>query len=100
VANPGIVHSREAAGLRRRIAASGARSGGRGNSAGRGLLATLTRREQQVASLVSQDLTNRRMAQRLHVTENTIEMHQSNIFAKLGVSTRAEAGRDARGVRE
>jgi DNA-binding NarL/FixJ family response regulator len=69
VANPGIVYSREAAGLRRRIAASGARSGGRDNSAGRGLLAALTRREQQVASLVSQGLTNRRMAQRPHVTE-------------------------------
>jgi DNA-binding NarL/FixJ family response regulator len=59
----------------------------RGPAAGR---AALTRREQQVASLVSQGLTNRRIAQRLHVTDKTIEMHLSNIFAKLGVSSRTE----------
>jgi DNA-binding NarL/FixJ family response regulator len=54
------------------------------------VLSALTRREQQVASLVSQGLTNRRIAQRLHVTDKTIEMHLSNIFAKLGVSSRTE----------
>ena len=83
--------ARQAASLRRRIAARGSRGGpALGNPAGRTVLSGLTRREQQVASLVSQGLTNRRIAQRLHVTDKTVEMHLSNIFAKLGVSTRTE----------
>jgi len=86
--------ARSAAGLRRRIAASGARSqgtGGRGATAGQGTIATLTRRELQVASLVSDGLTNRGIAERLHVSDKTVEMHLSKIFTKLGVSTRTEA---------
>ena len=84
-------YARKAASLRRRIAARGSRGQpGTGNGAGRTALSALTRREQQVASLVSQGLTNRRIAQRLHVTDKTIEMHLSNIFAKLGVSSRTE----------
>ena len=63
----------------------------RGGPAGYGGTAALTRREQQVASLVSHGLTNRGIAERLHVTDKTVEMHLSNIFAKLGVSTRTEA---------
>jgi DNA-binding NarL/FixJ family response regulator len=83
--------ARKAASLRRRIAAHGSRSHpDGGNAAARTVLSALTRREQQVASLVSQGLTNRRIAQRLHVTDKTIEMHLSNIFAKLGVSSRTE----------
>jgi DNA-binding NarL/FixJ family response regulator len=84
-------YARKAASLRRRIAARGPRGQpGPGGGAGRTALSALTRREQQVASLVSQGLTNRRIAQRLHVTDKTIEMHLSNIFAKLGVSSRTE----------
>jgi len=84
-------YARKAASLRRRIAARGPRGHPEtGNRAGRTVLSALTRREQQVASLVSQGLTNRRIAQRLHVTDKTIEMHLSNIFAKLGVSSRTE----------
>jgi DNA-binding NarL/FixJ family response regulator len=55
------------------------------------MLIGLTRREQEVASLVSQGLTNRRIARHLHVSEKTIEKHLSNVFAKLGVSSRTEA---------
>jgi DNA-binding NarL/FixJ family response regulator len=83
--------ARQAASLRRRIAARGSRGRpARDSAAGRTVMSGLTRREQQVASLVSQGLTNRRIAQRLHVTDKTIEMHLSNIFAKLGVSSRTE----------
>jgi DNA-binding NarL/FixJ family response regulator len=84
--------ARSAAGLRRRMAASRPGNGrGRGDLAGYGTVAALTQREQQVASLVSHGLTNRGIAERLHVTDKTVEMHLSNIFAKLGVSTRTEA---------
>src|SRR5262249_3185644 len=83
--------ARQAASLRRRIAARGSRGRpARDNPAGPPVRSGPTRREQQVASLVSQGLTNRRIAQRLHVTDKTIEMHLSNIFAKLGVSSRTE----------
>jgi DNA-binding CsgD family transcriptional regulator len=63
------------------------------SSAGNGAVPaqTLTRRQQQVAALLSQGMTNRRIAQQLHVTDKTVEMHLSNIFAKLGVSSRTEA---------
>ena len=84
-------YARKAASLRRRIAARGSRDQpGTGSGAGHTALSALTRRERQVAWLVSQGLTNRRIAQRLHVTDKTIEMHLSNIFAKLGVSSRTE----------
>jgi DNA-binding NarL/FixJ family response regulator len=83
--------ARSAAGLGRRIAASGPGSREKIGTAGRGTTAMLTRRERQVACLVSEGLTNRGIAERLHVTDKTVEMHVSNIFAKLGVSTRTEA---------
>ena len=87
-----VTFARSAAGLRRRIAASGSRGGrGRDDTADLGQIAALTRRERQVVSLVSQGLTNRRIAQLLHVADKTIEMHLSNIFAKLGVSSRTQA---------
>ena len=82
----------QAAALRRRVAASGSRRGRRkGLTTAGGSLTMLTRREQEVAALVSQGLTNRSIAQRLYVTEKTIEMHLSNVFLKLGVSSRTEA---------
>jgi DNA-binding NarL/FixJ family response regulator/tetratricopeptide (TPR) repeat protein len=84
--------ARRAAGLRRRLAGVGSRgNGGRADGADHGVLTGLTRREQQVAGLVSQGLTNRHISRRLHVTEKTIEKHLSNVFAKLGVSSRTEA---------
>ncbi|WP_327328573.1 AAA family ATPase [Streptomyces sp. NBC_01210] len=49
----------------------------------------LTGREQQIAALVSDGLTNRLIAKKLHIAEKTVEMHLSNVFAKLGVSNRA-----------
>lgn len=48
----------------------------------------LTRREQQVANLAADGLTNRKIAQRLYITEKTVEVHLSRVYAKLGVSTR------------
>lgn len=49
----------------------------------------LTDRERQIAELVREGLTNRLIAKRLHISEKTVEMHLSKVFAKLGVANRA-----------
>ena len=50
----------------------------------------LTRREQEVADLVVAGLTNPEIASRLFVSQKTVETHMTNIFRKLGVSSRRE----------
>ncbi|MEV0967800.1 response regulator transcription factor [Microtetraspora glauca] len=59
-------------------------------------LPELTDREREVLDLVAAGLTNHAIAQRLFLSEKTIRNHVSNIFAKLGVSGRAEAVARAR----
>jgi DNA-binding NarL/FixJ family response regulator/tetratricopeptide (TPR) repeat protein len=78
--------ARLAATERRRLAAYAARS--RVGTSGTGL-GILTDREKQVAYLVAEGQTNRQIARQLQVTEKTVEMHLSKIFAKLEVSSRA-----------
>ena len=51
----------------------------------------LTRRELQVLALVASGKTNRAIAADLVISEKTVARHVSNIFAKLGLSTRAAA---------
>ena len=77
------VLARQATVERRRLAARSSRTPDRGH------LAPLTRRETEIAELVTEGLTNRQIAQRLYITEKTVEMHLSNMFAKLRVSSRA-----------
>jgi DNA-binding CsgD family transcriptional regulator len=51
----------------------------------------LTAREVEVLSLVADGLSNREVAERLVVSEHTVHRHVANIYAKLGVSSRAAA---------
>ena len=51
----------------------------------------LTPRELQVLQLVVAGSTNRRIATQLFLSERTVHRHLSNIFDKLGVSSRTEA---------
>jgi DNA-binding NarL/FixJ family response regulator len=51
----------------------------------------LTQRELQVLRFVARGATNRSIAAELVLSERTIDRHVSNIFAKLGVSSRAAA---------
>ena len=51
----------------------------------------LTARELQVLRLVAAGETNKAIAAELFVSERTVDRHMSNIFAKLGVSSRAAA---------
>ena len=51
----------------------------------------LSRREQEVAELLMQGKSNKQIAPSLGISEHTVEFHLKNIYAKLGVSSRAEA---------
>jgi DNA-binding NarL/FixJ family response regulator len=51
----------------------------------------LTQRELQVLRLVARGSTNKSIAAELVLSERTIDRHLSNIFAKVGVSSRAAA---------
>lgn len=51
----------------------------------------LTRRELEVLRLVAAGETNRAIAVELVLSERTVDRHLSNIFTKLGVSSRAAA---------
>jgi ATP/maltotriose-dependent transcriptional regulator MalT len=62
--------------------------GGRSAAAKR---AGMTRRELQVLLLVAEGLSNRQIAERLVVSEHTVHRHLANIYARLGVSSRAAA---------
>jgi pimeloyl-ACP methyl ester carboxylesterase/DNA-binding CsgD family transcriptional regulator len=51
---------------------------------------TLTKRQKEVADLVSQGMTNRDIAQRLSIDERTAEGHVERIRDRLGVRSRAQ----------
>jgi DNA-binding NarL/FixJ family response regulator len=50
----------------------------------------LTRREQEVAALIADGLTNRRIAEALVISERTAEGHVERIRNKLGYSSRIQ----------
>jgi DNA-binding NarL/FixJ family response regulator len=52
---------------------------------------TLTARETEVLRLVAAGRTNRAIAADLFLSEKTVARHVSNIFGKLGVSSRSAA---------
>lgn len=53
--------------------------------------AGLTAREVEVLALVAEGLSNREVAARLVISEHTVHRHVANVYAKLGVSSRAAA---------
>jgi len=51
----------------------------------------LTEREEQVLKLLANGLSNREISRHLMISESTVENHINHIYAKLGVSNRAQA---------
>jgi DNA-binding NarL/FixJ family response regulator len=51
----------------------------------------LTDREVEVLCLIANGVTNRQVADELFISPKTVGRHVENIYAKIGVSTRAAA---------
>lgn len=56
---------------------------------------SLSGREAEVLLLAARALSNREIAQALHLSETTVKRHLSNVYEKLGVRSRGEAARKA-----
>lgn len=51
----------------------------------------ITRRELEILALIAQGLSNREIAAKLFVSENTVKTHSSRVFDKLGAKRRTQA---------
>jgi two-component system nitrate/nitrite response regulator NarL len=51
-------------------------------------LTTLTERERQIMSLVSEGLSNKEIGRRLNISDGTIKVHLHHIFRKLEINNR------------
>ena len=60
------------------------------------LAEALTERELDVLKFVAQGLSNREVAEQLDISHRTVSTHLSNVYSKLGVSTRTAAASRAR----
>ena len=56
-------------------------------------IGSLTKRELEIAELITDRLTNPEIAEKLFLSEKTIESHIRNLFVKLGASSRVEVAR-------
>ena len=55
------------------------------------LVEPLTPRETEVLNQLANGLTNKAIAQNLHISEHTVKFHISTLFSKLGADSRTEA---------
>ena len=51
----------------------------------------ITRRELDILELMAQGMSNREIAEKLFVSENTVKTHSSRVFDKLGAKRRTQA---------
>ncbi len=54
-------------------------------------LARLTEQERRILDLIAEGLTNRQIAERVHLAEKTVKNYVSNLLAKLGMERRTQA---------
>ncbi|NJP45184.1 helix-turn-helix transcriptional regulator [Actinacidiphila epipremni] len=76
------------AGVRARQLARTARAEAGRDGAGT-LLADLTSREREVAGLAGQGFKTKDVAERLHISPRTVDVHLARIYTKLGVDSKA-----------
>ena len=74
------------------LAAAGGRRTGRVRS-----VSELTAQERRVAALAAEGMTNAEIASSLFLSSKTVEHHLSSIYLKLGIRSRRELMRSARG---
>lgn len=51
----------------------------------------ITKRELEILELIAEGLSNREIAERIFVSENTVKTHASRLFDKLGARRRTQA---------
>jgi NarL family two-component system response regulator LiaR len=51
----------------------------------------ITRRELEILELIAEGLSNKEIAARVYVSENTVKTHSSRVFDKLGARRRTQA---------
>lgn len=51
----------------------------------------MTKRELEILGLIAQGLSNKEIAERVFVSENTVKTHSSRVFEKLGARRRTQA---------
>jgi DNA-binding NarL/FixJ family response regulator len=51
----------------------------------------ITRRELEILELIAQGMSNREIAEKLYVSENTVKTHSSRVLEKLGAKRRTQA---------
>jgi ATP/maltotriose-dependent transcriptional regulator MalT len=51
----------------------------------------ITPRELEILQLIAEGLSNREIAERVYVSENTVKTHSSSVFSKLGARRRTQA---------
>jgi ATP/maltotriose-dependent transcriptional regulator MalT len=56
-----------------------------------GIWLGLTPRELEILQLIAQGMSNREIAEKLFVSENTVKTHSSRVFDKLGAKRRTQA---------
>jgi LuxR family maltose regulon positive regulatory protein len=62
------------------------------------LIEPLSDRELELLQLIDQGLTFQEIASRLYISVNTVKVHSRNIYGKLGVNNRSQAGAKARAL--
>jgi len=63
-------------------------------------LARLTEQERRILDLIADGLTNRQIAEQIHLAEKTVKNYVSNLLAKLGMARRTQAAVFAAGLRD
>lgn len=60
----------------------------------------LTKREQEIVDLISEGMSNKEIAQQLHIATFTVKSHVHNVLEKLDLSTRLQIAAFARDERD